>query len=270
MHFYRGSGVAAARYFDEGHLGAEAYYSEGGRAVVEIDTWVGGERAGTTSLVEPGDLVGWVEGVDPASGEVKGRIRSGGADRLPLRFVEVAVNNPKSLSIVASQNPVVADAVDRVLARQADEIAGYLSAVAVTRIGGRGAQVEVGGLSGGDGPGDPSDVSGGGPAPPCPSDGQHPGQNRGRDVAGVALGGSASAHRGRPRAGDAGFGDRCRVAPSVGGAGVHAGGGWGDRPGPRRGGAVVETGGGGGGQPGPVRGGMAGGASRSGAVPEGP
>jgi len=147
MHFYRGSGAGAARYFEEGHRGAEAYYTEQERVAVAIDTWRAGERAGTTVLAEPGDLIRWVEGVDPASGEVKGIIRSGGADRQPLRFVETVINNPKSLSIVASQNPVVADAVDRTLGRQADEIARYLSAVAVTRIGPRGAQREVGGLT---------------------------------------------------------------------------------------------------------------------------
>jgi exodeoxyribonuclease V alpha subunit len=146
MHFYRGSGKGAAKYFDEGHRGAEAYYSDEGRVAVEIDAWRAGERVGTTVLAEPGDLVKWVEGIDPATGEVKGWIRSGGADRQPLRFVEVVVNNPKSLSIVASQDPVVAAVFDRVLDRQADEIAKYLSQVAVTRTGPRGHQVEVGGL----------------------------------------------------------------------------------------------------------------------------
>ena len=147
MHFYRGSGVGAAKYFDEGHQGAEAYYSENARVAVEIDTWKAGERAGRTTLAAEGDLIRWVEGIDPKSGEVKGLIRAGGADRQPLRFVEVVVNNPKSLSIVASQNPVVSAAFDAVLDRQADEIARYLSAVAVTRIGPRGAQVEVGNLT---------------------------------------------------------------------------------------------------------------------------
>jgi exodeoxyribonuclease V alpha subunit len=146
FHFYRGSGVAAARYFDEGHRGAEAYYTEQARVAVAIDTWCAGEKVGTTTLAEPGDLVKWVEGMDPLTGEVKGIIRSGGPERQPLRFVEVAVNNPKSLSIVASQNPVVAEALDRTLARQADEVARYLSAVAVTRVGPKGAQREVGGL----------------------------------------------------------------------------------------------------------------------------
>jgi exodeoxyribonuclease V alpha subunit len=147
MHFYRGSGAGAAKYFDEGHQGAEAYYSENARVAVEIDTWKAGERAGRTTLAAEGDLIKWVEGIDPKSGEVKGLIRTGGADRQPLRFVEVVVNNPKSLSIVASQNPVVSTALDAVLDRQADEIARYLSAVAVTRVGPRGAQVEVGNLT---------------------------------------------------------------------------------------------------------------------------
>jgi exodeoxyribonuclease V alpha subunit len=147
MHFYRGSGYGAAKYFDEGHQGAEAYYSENTRVAVEIDTWQAGERAGRTTLAAEGDLIKWVEGIDPKSGEVKGLIRAGGADRQPLRFVEVVVNNPKSLSIVASQNPVVSTALDAVLDRQADEIAQYLSAVAVTRVGPRGAQVEMGNLT---------------------------------------------------------------------------------------------------------------------------
>jgi exodeoxyribonuclease V alpha subunit len=147
MHFYRGSGLGAAKYFDEGHQGAEAYYSENARVAVEIDTWKAGERAGRTTLAAEGDLIKWVEGIDPKSGEVKGLIRAGGADRQPLRFVEVVVNNPKSLSIVASQNPMVSAALDAVLDRQADEIARYLSTVAVTRIGPRGAQVEVGNLT---------------------------------------------------------------------------------------------------------------------------
>ena len=146
MHFYRGSGKGAAVYFDEGHGRAEAYYTEGHQAVVQVDTWRGGERLASAVLEDRGALEAWVEGRDPATGEVKGLIRSGGAERAPLRFVEVVVNNPKSLSVVATQDPVVAAALERTMARQADEICRYLSAVAVTRTGRRGAQVELGGL----------------------------------------------------------------------------------------------------------------------------
>ena len=146
MHFYRGSGTGAAKYFEEGHGRAEAYYSEGHQAAVQVDRWRAGERLGTTVLDERGALEAWVEGHDPATGEVKGFIRAGGPERAPLRFVEVVVNNPKSLSVVATQDPVVAAALEAVMARQADEVCKYLSTVAVTRSGPRGAQVEQGGL----------------------------------------------------------------------------------------------------------------------------
>ena len=146
MHFYRGSGQGAAVYFDEGHGRAEAYYSEGHQAVVQVGTWRGGERVTTGVLEDKGALAAWVEGRDEATGEVKGVIRPGGAEREPLRFVEMVVNNPKSLSVVATQDPVVAAALERVMDRQDDEVSRYLSRVAVTRTGRRGAQVEQGGL----------------------------------------------------------------------------------------------------------------------------
>jgi len=146
MHFYRGSGQGAAVYFEEGHGRAEAYYSEGHQAAVQVDSWRDGERLSSAVLEERGALAAWVEGRDPATGEVKGVVRSGGPEREPLRFVEVVVNNPKSLSVLSTQDPVVAAALERVTERQADEVCRYLSAVAVTRTGRRGAQVEQRGL----------------------------------------------------------------------------------------------------------------------------
>ena len=146
MHFYRGSGQGAAVYFDEGHGQAEAYYTEGHQAVVQVDSWRGGERVTSAVLEDRGELAAWVEGRGQATGEVKGVIRPGAPEREPLRFVEMVVNNPKSLSVVATQDPVVAAALERVMDRQADEVCRYLSRVAVTRTGRRGAQVEQGGL----------------------------------------------------------------------------------------------------------------------------
>ncbi len=147
MHFYRGSGAGAARYFEEGHHQVEAYYTRDVRITATIDTWRDGQRCGTTELARAGDLIKWVEGIDPATGEVKGTIRQGSLGRQHLRFVEMTINNPKSLSVVASQDPAIAGALEQVLFHQADEVARYLSKVAVTRIGPRGAQAEVGGLT---------------------------------------------------------------------------------------------------------------------------
>lgn len=99
VHFYRGSGAGAARCSDEGHRGAEAYYSEDQRVARDRHL----ERRGAGRY----DVAGRAGGAGEMGG---GFIRSGGHDRQPLRFVEVVVNNPKSLSIVASQNPMVAAA----------------------------------------------------------------------------------------------------------------------------------------------------------------
>ena len=146
MHFYRGSGKGAAKYFDEGHGRAEAYYTEGHQAVVQVGHLAGRGAGNERSAGGQGRAGGVGGGPGPATGEVKGVIRPGGPEREPLRFVEMVVNNPKSLSVVATQDPVVAAALERVMDRQADEVCRYLSRVAVTRTGRRGAQVEQGGL----------------------------------------------------------------------------------------------------------------------------
>ena len=143
MFFYRGSGAGGTRYFDEVHKGAEAYSDES-RAAVQVDTWLAGERVATAVLTDRGALAAWVEGGAPATGEMKGAAGTGW--RQALRFVEVVVSNPKSLSVLATQDPVVEAALEQTMARQADEICRYFSRVAVTRVGPQGAQAEVGGL----------------------------------------------------------------------------------------------------------------------------
>ena len=72
-----------------------------------------------------------MKGRDPITGEVKGVVRPGGPSGRACASWRV-VNNPKSLSVVATQDPVVAAALEQVMARQADEISKYLSGVAVT------------------------------------------------------------------------------------------------------------------------------------------
>ena len=118
MFFYRGSGAGGTRYFDEVHKGAEAYSDES-RAAVQVDTWLAGERVATAVLTDRGALAAWVEGGAPATGEMKGAAGTGW--RQALRFVEVVVSNPKSLSVLATQDPVVEAALEQTMARQADE-----------------------------------------------------------------------------------------------------------------------------------------------------
>ena len=220
-------------------------------------------------LEDRGELEAWVEGRDPATGEVKGVIRPGGPERAPLRFVEVVVNNPKSLSVVATQDPVVAAALERVMARQADEICKYFSAVAVTRTGRRGAQVELGGLEVETArvthltsrEGDPHRhvhlmLNARVKAPDGTWRGLHS----------VALRQHIRGHK-RPR--PPGPGHRQAAARRPGLPGLFPGGRRRGGPGPGGGGAHVQTGRPGGGGPGAGRGGLAGGPPGPGALQAG-
>ena len=51
----------------------------------------------------------WVAGIDPDTGEPKGRLRTDGR---AVRFVEVTVNGPKSWSLAAELHPDIAAAYE--------------------------------------------------------------------------------------------------------------------------------------------------------------
>ncbi len=145
-----GPGRAALSYFKNTCTGQEhagAYHVEHGQLVAEVDSWRAGARVGATRGLGDEQFLQWLSGVDPATGEVKGQIRGSDGPRAAGRYTEKVVNNPKTLSIVASQNPAVAAALDALLDAQAAAIAGYVSRVAVVRKGPAGGQVEVGGVT---------------------------------------------------------------------------------------------------------------------------
>ena len=60
-----------------------------------------------------------------------------------MRFVEVVVNGPKSWSLAAALHPDIAAAYDAAQDRAAEQIIGWLSQHATTRVGPRGGQVQV-------------------------------------------------------------------------------------------------------------------------------
>ena len=82
----------------------------------------------------------WVQGVDPATGVAKGRLRT---DAKAVRFVEVVVNGPKSWSLAAELHPDIAAAYEAAQDRAAEQILGWVGEHATTRVGPRGAQVQV-------------------------------------------------------------------------------------------------------------------------------
>ena len=83
----------------------------------------------------------WVAGLDPDTGEPKGRLRTDGR---AVRFVEVTVNGPKSWSLAAELHPDIAAAYEAAQDRAATADHRLARAQhATARVGPRGGQVQV-------------------------------------------------------------------------------------------------------------------------------
>lgn len=139
MKLYRGAAAAARRYVEADHSRADDYYLAEGTGLAERYVATPG------GIIRAGDLNGdayeaWVAGLNPDTGEPRGRLRK---DPSAVRFVEVAVNGPKTWSLAAALSPEVAQAYDAALGRAAGEIIGWLAGHATTRVGPRGRQVQV-------------------------------------------------------------------------------------------------------------------------------
>lgn len=74
------------------------------------------------------------------TGAAKGRLRTGDKG---VRFVEVTVNGPKTWSLAAALHPEIAEAYDAAQMAAAEEIVGWITSHATTRVGPRGRQVQV-------------------------------------------------------------------------------------------------------------------------------
>ena len=140
MKVYRGAPAAARNYLDADRSRADDYYLAEGTGVAR--RYAAG-RDGPVGELAPlrGDAYeGWVAGLDSDSREPRGRLRTDGS---AVRFVEVAVNGPKSWSLAAELHPDLAAAYEAAQDRAAEQIIGWLARHATTRVGPRGAQVAV-------------------------------------------------------------------------------------------------------------------------------
>src|SRR5665811_322279 len=140
LKVYRGSPAAARSYVEADRGRADDYYLAEGTGVAQ--RYLASPEAGVRN---GGTLTGnayeaWVGGYDPAKGAPKGRVRT---DAAAVRFVEVVVNGPKSWSLAAALDPEIAAAYDRAQDRAAEQVIGWLAQHASTRVGPRGAQVQV-------------------------------------------------------------------------------------------------------------------------------
>ena len=136
---YRGHPAAARNYVEADHARVDDYYLAEGTGLAQRFV------ATPEGVVAVGALDGdgyeaWVAGLDPLSGEPRGRLRQ---DASAVRFVEVVVNGPKTWSLAAALDPEVAEAYDAAQDRAASQIIGWLAQHATTRVGPRGRQVQV-------------------------------------------------------------------------------------------------------------------------------
>lgn len=141
---FRGVGAAARRYLEADRSRADDYYLEGGVARADLSAVDGTGRVTDELSLTPLQYAGWVDWVDPISGESMGTPRQAGEARHGSpRFAEMVVNTPKSLSIAAALHPDVSDALDAAQRDAVAEIRTWLGLHSVTHVGPRGRQEVV-------------------------------------------------------------------------------------------------------------------------------
>jgi len=138
---YRGSARAARDYVEADRSRADDYYLAEGTGVARRYTATAGGVVSRLADLDGDAYQGWVAGVDPDTGQMRGRVRT---DERAVRFAEVVVNGPKSWSIAAELHPDVAAAFEAAQDRAAEQIVAWLGQHATTRVGPRGAQVATG------------------------------------------------------------------------------------------------------------------------------
>ena len=139
VKFYRGAAKAARAYVERDRSRADDYYLGEGTGVADrlTATPEGVERAGS---MDGETYEQWVAGIDVDTGLEKGSVRD---DANALRFVEVTVNGPKTLSLAAALHPEVSEALDAAQDRAASQVVAWVAEHATTRVGPRGRQVQV-------------------------------------------------------------------------------------------------------------------------------
>ena len=141
---FRGTGADARRYVEADRSRADDYYLDADTSVAEFTAL---DRDGNVTAalgLAPEAYAGWVDWVNPLTGESMGKPRLPGEGRQGSpRFAEMVVNAPKSLSIAAALHPEVSDALDRAQQDAVAEIQHWLAQHSVTRVGPRGKQEVV-------------------------------------------------------------------------------------------------------------------------------
>jgi hypothetical protein len=137
---YRGAPAAARTYVEADRSRADDYYLAEGTGIAQHLTVDAEGRVVDAVPLSGNGYEAWVAGLDPDTGEPRGRLR---ADGHAVRFVEVVVNGPKSWSLAGELHPDVAAAYEAAQDQAARAIVSWLGQHATTRVGPRGGQVAV-------------------------------------------------------------------------------------------------------------------------------
>jgi conjugative relaxase-like TrwC/TraI family protein len=119
---------------------ADDYYLAEGTGVAERIVATSDGMVARLPAMDGDTYEAWVAGLDPDTGEARGRLRQ---DAGAVRFVEVVVNGPKSWSLAAELHSEIAAAYESAQDRAAAEIVAWLAQNVTTRVGPRGGQVAV-------------------------------------------------------------------------------------------------------------------------------
>ncbi len=139
---FRGTGADAMRYVESDRSRADDYYLGDATGISYAVLDASGEAIVRPLSAE--DYAGWVDWINPDTGERMGRPRLAGSDRQGSpRFAEMVINTPKSLSIAAALHPEVSGALDVAQQGALSEIQRWLAQHSVTRVGPRGKQEVV-------------------------------------------------------------------------------------------------------------------------------
>jgi len=187
MKVYAGAPTAARHYLAADRGRVDDYYLTEGTGVARRFTAGPGGPVVELSTLTGERYESWVAGLDPDTGQPRGRLRT---DDRAVRFVEVVVNGPKSWSLAAALHPDVAAAYDAAQDRAAAQILGWLAEHATTRVGPAGGTGAGPGGAAGGRHGAALHVAGRGSTPASASTGQREGVRR-REMA-------RPAHRRRP------------------------------------------------------------------------
>ena len=140
LRYYHGDPAGAAAYVEADRSSAEHQSLADGTGVARRFTVSAGGPVRELGSISSEAYESWVGGFDPVDRQPKGLLRNGPRS---VRFVELTINGPKSWSLAAALHPDIAAAYEAAQDRAAEQIVGWLSKHATTRVGSRNAQVQV-------------------------------------------------------------------------------------------------------------------------------